>query len=46
MKNSCLKVSKLIYHADVFKKKDLKKNTTERVHAKQTKKYILKNQFT
>ena len=23
-----------------------KKNTTERVHAKQTKKYILKNQFT
>ncbi len=25
-----------------FKKRILKKNTTERVHAKQTKKYILK----
>ena len=41
-KNSCLKVSKLIYNAGVLLKKDLKKNTTARVHAKQTKMYILK----
>ena len=52
MKDSCLKVSKLIYNADVlkmrkkFRMRKLKKNTIERVHAKQTKKRILKKQFT